>query len=65
MLARVIAGSACSASGRIFSDGLPCARKQDQKVALLHGGFERQEGAVVESFTRCVGNELARVFAFC
>lgn len=33
-------------------------------VALLHGGFERHEGTVVESFTRCVGNELARVFAF-
>src|ERR1019366_2687573 len=35
MLASVVAGSACSASGRIFSDGLPCARKQDQKVVFM------------------------------
>ena len=40
-------------------------RQRMLTMALLHGGFERQEGAVVESFTRCVGNELARVFAFC
>ena len=30
MLARVIAGSVCRASGEILSRGLPCAKKQDQ-----------------------------------
>ena len=33
-------------------------------VALLHGGFERRDGAVVESFTQRIRNWLARVFAF-
>jgi transposase len=33
-------------------------------LALLHGGFERCDGAVVESFTRRGRNWLARVFAF-
>ena len=33
-------------------------------VALLHGGFERRDGAVVESFTQRGRNWLARVFAF-
>jgi hypothetical protein len=33
-------------------------------VALLHGGFERRDGAVVESVTQRVGNQLARVYAF-
>jgi hypothetical protein len=32
--------------------------------ALLHGGFERRDGAVVESFTQRVRNWLARVYAF-
>jgi hypothetical protein len=33
-------------------------------AALLHGGFERRDGTVVESFTRRVRNWLARVYAF-
>ncbi len=33
-------------------------------LALLHGGFERRDGAVVESFTQRIRNWLARVFAF-
>ena len=33
-------------------------------VALLHGGFERRDGAVVESFTQRGRNWLAPVFAF-
>ena len=33
-------------------------------AALLHGGFERRDGAVVESITQRVGNQLARVYAF-
>ena len=44
--------------------GLDCRPRFFDPAALLHGGFERRDGAVVESFTRCVGNELARVFAF-
>ena len=38
--------------------------KQAVGVALLHGGFERRDGAVVESFTQRGRNWLARVFAF-
>ena len=34
------------------------------QVALLHGGFERRDGAVVESFTQRIRNWLARVYAF-
>jgi transposase len=34
------------------------------KEALLHGGFEKRDGAVVESFTQRVRNRLARVCAF-
>jgi hypothetical protein len=33
-------------------------------VALLHGGFERRDGAVVESFTQRGRSRLARVCAF-
>jgi hypothetical protein len=33
-------------------------------VALLHGGFERRDGAVVESFTQRGRNRLIRVCAF-
>ena len=33
-------------------------------AALLHGGFERRDGAVVESFTQRGRNRLARVCAF-
>ena len=34
------------------------------RAALLHGGFERGDGAVVESFTQRARNRLARVCAF-
>jgi len=33
-------------------------------AALLHRGFERREGAVVESFRQRIRNRLARVCAF-
>ncbi len=33
-------------------------------AALFHGGFERRDGAVVESFTQRGRNWLARVYAF-
>jgi len=36
----------------------------DMWKALLHGGFERRDGAVVESFTQRGRNWLARVYAF-
>jgi hypothetical protein len=35
-----------------------------REAALLHGGFERGDGAVVESFTQRARNRLARVCAF-
>ena len=39
-------------------------RQIDIQQALLHGGFERRDGAVVESFTQRGRNRLARVGAF-
>ncbi len=39
-------------------------RAIERDAALLHGGFERRDGAVVESFTQRIENWLARVCAF-
>ena len=39
-------------------------RAIERAAALLHGGFERRDGAVVKSFTQRIRNWLARVCAF-
>ena len=44
--------------------GLGGTQGNRANAALLHGGFERRDGAVVESFMQRVGNRLARVCAF-
>jgi len=48
----------------LADDGFQTVHVEGLCEALLHGGFERRDGAVVESFTQRVGNWLARVCAF-
>jgi hypothetical protein len=52
----------CGQSRACFPRGR--GRPTRRNAALLHGGFERREGAVVESFRQRVRNRLARVCAF-